>query len=94
MKGGDDVDIIRQGWDDGCGSFILITDGLRGGGVTRAMLLLHLRTVVKATMMNPCHRDKNFQCHEYLHTSKNQTVIEKKKLVLFDSMTHECRQAG
>ena len=93
MKGGDDVDIIRQGWDDGCGSFILITDGLRGGGVTRAMLLLHLRTVVKATMMNPCHRDKNFQCHEYLHTSKNQTVIEK-KLVLFDSMTRECRKAG
>ena len=34
-KGGDDVDIIRQGWDDGCGSFILITDGLRGGGGTR-----------------------------------------------------------
>ena len=34
MKGGDDVDIIRQGWDDGSGSFILITDGLQGGGVT------------------------------------------------------------
>ena len=26
MKGGDDVDIIRQGWDDGSGSFILIRD--------------------------------------------------------------------
>ena len=31
VKGGDDVDIIRQGWDDGSGSFILITDGLPEG---------------------------------------------------------------
>ena len=34
-------------------------------------------------MMTPCHRDKNFQCHKYLHTSKNQRQLSR-KLVLFD----------
>lgn len=50
-----------------------------------------IKTVVKATTIPPCHRDKNFQCHKYLHTSKNQRHSYRRKLVLFD--TRHSRQA-
>ena len=76
MKGGDDVAIIRRGWDghiDQEGSewpVLLLQNCCQGWDDDSAA--------------SACHRDKNFQCHQYLHVRAKIRQLMR-KLVPFDT---------